>query len=202
MLTVGLTGGIASGKSTVSSKLKDYGALIIDADQIAREVVKKNGSAWREIRDYFGVEVLLPSGEINRKVLGRIVFNNEEARQFLNEVTHPEILRRSENLIELYKKQDKDLVILDAPLLIESGAYTMVEKVWVVYCSKPIQIKRLMTRDGISWGDAVKRIETQMPLDEKLHYADEVINSEGDLEETEAQIKELWRRYLGGRIKS
>jgi dephospho-CoA kinase len=192
LLVIGLTGGIASGKSTVSKKLKEFGATIIDADLIAREVIKKNEPAWQRIKDYFGPGILLPSGEINRKALGNIIFNNAEARTFLNQVTHPEILKRCKDLINYYQGQGRDPIVLDVPLLIESGANAMVEKIWIAYCSKVTQIQRLMTRDGLNYSEALKRIEAQMPLEEKVKFADEVINTEGSLEETENQIKELW----------
>jgi dephospho-CoA kinase len=196
MLVVGLTGGIASGKSTVSKKLVSLGAKLVDADQIAREVVRQGQPAWQEITTYFGRSILLESGEINRKTLAEIVFNNTEARAFLMHVTHPRILTRSAELIEEYR-QDRGtkLIVLDAPLLIESGAHRLVDQIWVVFCSLETQITRLMARDNLSRGQALARIKAQMPLEEKLRYADEVINTEGTKAQTLEQVEKLWLKY-------
>ncbi|WP_227765343.1 dephospho-CoA kinase [Zhaonella formicivorans] len=196
MLVVGLTGGIASGKSTVSKKLVSLGAKLVDADQIAREVVRQGQPAWQEITSHFGQNILLESGEINRKTLAEIVFNNSEARAFLMHVTHPRILNRSAELIEEYR-QDRGtkLIVLDAPLLIESGAHRLVEQIWVVFCSLETQVRRLMARDNLSRGQALARIKAQMPLEEKLRYADEVINTEGTKAQTLEQVEKLWLKY-------
>lgn len=196
MLVVGLTGGIASGKSTVSKKLESLGALIIDADLLAREVTKKGEPAWRKIVDYFGLEVLLPSGEINRKLLGSIVFKDSQARQYLNQVTHPIILERAAEAIKEGKRGKAPLIVLDAALLIESGAYRLVDKVWLVYCSLTTQLERLMTRDNLTYEEALARVNSQMPLEKKLPYAHEVINTEGDLDSTMEQVEQLWKKYV------
>ncbi|HHU32097.1 MAG: dephospho-CoA kinase [Zhaonellaceae bacterium] len=196
MKVIGLTGGIASGKSTVSNKLRELGAVIVDADAISREVVKKDGPVWHKIKEHFGSSVLLPSGEINRKALGNIIFNNSEARNVLNSITHPEIFKRAKEKIKALQKSGSKVIVFDVPLLIESGYHTMVDKIWLVYCSKETQIKRLMTRNGLSREEAISRIESQLPLEEKLRYADEIINTEGSLSETEHQVQKLWFRYF------
>lgn len=196
MSVIGLTGGIASGKSTVSKKLIELGAVIVDADLISREVVNKGEHVWHKIIEYFGQSILLPSGQINRKALANIIFNNEEARLNLNRLTHPEILKRSKERIKYFQEKGKEPIIFDVPLLIESGAYNMVDKIWVVYCTKATQIQRLMARNGLSQAEAIKRVESQMPLEEKLRFADEIINTEGSLSETEARVEELWLKYF------
>jgi len=196
MTVIGLTGGIASGKSTVAKKLKQLGAVIVDADLIAREVVKKEEKVWHKVVEYFGQDILLPSGEIDRGALAKIIFNDDEARCNLNKITHPEILKRAEEQINYWRNMGKSPIIFDVPLLIETGAYNMVDKIWVAYCPKTTQIQRLMERNGLSQEEARSRVESQMPLEEKLRFADEVINTEGSIEETEAQVEELWLRYF------
>lgn len=197
MLVVGLTGGIASGKSTVSNKLRDLGAYVIDADLLAREIVRKGQPAWHKIVDYFGVEVLLPSGEINRKLLGNIVFHNSQARHYLNQVTHPAILAKAAEEIHRVKEAGKaPLIVLDAALLIEAKADKLVDQIWLVYCRLATQLERLMARDNLTYEQAMARISSQMPLEEKLRYAHEVINTEGSLRETMEQVEKLWEKYV------
>lgn len=197
MLVVGLTGGIASGKSTVSHKLRSLGAYVIDADLLAREVVKKGQPAWQKLVDYFGKEILLSSGEINRKLLGDIIFHDSQARQYLNQVTHPAILSKAAEEIRKGKEEGKaPLIVFDAALLIESKAYKLVDKIWLVYCRRETQLKRLMARDKLTYEQALARISAQMPMEEKLRFAHEVINTEESLQKTMEQVEKLWEKYV------
>lgn len=198
MLIVGLTGGYASGKSTVAKMFVELGAVLIDADQLAREVVKPDKQAWFEIVAYFGKGILLENGEIDRKALGEIVFRDNAERERLNAIVHPRVLEEELKAIEEIRKREPDaIVVLSIPLLIESGHYKNCDKIVVVTVDKDTQIIRLMERDGFSREEAIIRISAQMPLSEKVTYADYVIDNRGSREETEVQIKEVFRRLSG-----
>ena len=205
MQVIGLTGGIATGKSTVSAILKEAGAVIIDADRIARQVVKKGLPAHREIVENFGNNVLLSSGEINRSVLGDIIFNDPRKKQLLNNIVHPYV-RKEQNrqLKHIGKKDPNAIVILDIPLLIETQTYRDLSEVIVVYAPEHIQIKRLMQRDGISKADALARVRSQMPIEEKKDRATIVIDNSGTRENTRTQTLEIFQRLkdkLSGKDK-
>lgn len=189
---IGLTGGIASGKSTASNILKELGATIIDADRIARKIVKKGNPALSEIEEYFGKDILLSNGELNRKKLANIVFNNKEDLKKLNEITHPYIYMDVSNEINYHKDIcKKDLIILDAALLIESDLIDLVEEIWLVAVSEEIQLKRLMDRDKISREDAKSRINTQMPLEIKKQYANRIIDNSKDIDYLKLQLGQI-----------
>lgn len=197
MLVVGLTGGIASGKSFVSKRLVELGANIVDADQIAREIVQPGQPAWQEIIAHFGRDIVQASGAIDRKALGEIIFNNPESRSVLEQITHPKILERVNQRIVTYKElAETKLIVVDAPLLIESGAHQKVDSIWLVYCSLEEQVRRLMARDKLQRGQALARINAQMPLQEKLRYAQEVICTDGTPENTIEQVEKLWDKYI------
>ncbi len=195
MLVVGLTGGIATGKSTVSLILENAGAVIIDADRIARKVVKKGRPAYRAIVENFGRAVLLPDGEIDRSVLGDIIFNDPRKKHLLNRIVHPHV-RKEQNrqLKHLKKTSSKTIVILDIPLLIESQIYPDLSEVIVVYAPEHIQIARLMHRDGISEADALARVRSQMPIEEKKDKATIVIDNSGTRENTRKQTLKIFQR--------
>lgn len=185
MLIAGLTGGIASGKSTVSAFLEDAGAVIVDADKIARDVVQKDKPAWLEIVDAFGTSILLPDGEINRILLGDIIFNDPAKKQILNRIIHPEVFTETATrLAEIEKKQPNAVVILDVPLLIESGMDTGLSDIIVVYVPESVQIQRLMTRDALTQAQTLARIRSQMPIEEKKKRATIVIDNSGSRENT------------------
>ncbi|TZE82333.1 dephospho-CoA kinase [Calorimonas adulescens] len=197
MKVIGLTGGIASGKSTVSNILREMGAYVIDADEISREIIKKGSEAWKEIIDYYGNDILLPDGEIDRKKLGNIVFADKEKLDKLNAITHPRIIQRIKEIIDAEKEKGKErAVILDAAILIEMGLQNMVDEVWVVSIDKDKQIKRLIERDKLSYEDAMNRIRMQMPLSEKVKYADYVIDNSKDIGYIRKQISKLWERVI------
>lgn len=194
-LIVGLTGGIATGKSTVSRMLKQRNFPVIDADLISREVVKPGKPAYRKIVSSFGEEVLLSNEEIDRKKLGNIIFSDPAKREELNEIVHPAV--RKEMLLkrdELIKEKEK-LIVLDIPLLFESKLTHMVEKVIVVYTTEVMQLNRLRNRDNISCEDAVNRINSQLSIEKKAEMADEVIDNNGTVKETENQLNDLLRRW-------
>jgi dephospho-CoA kinase len=192
----GLTGSIASGKSTVSNFLKELNVPIVDADVIAKEVVEIGQPAYKKIVEAFGSEILLDSGEINRSFLGSIIFNNKEKRLQLNEIVHPEVRREMKEQADQYIKQGEPIVILDIPLLYEGNSIELVEKVIVVTVSEENQLKRLMNRNGLSKEDALLRIASQIPVKEKAARADYVINNNGDFEDTKRQVKDLLNKII------
>ena len=168
MLIVGLTGSYASGKSTVAKMFVELGIALIDADRIAREVVKPDKQAWLEIVGHFGKGILLKNSEIDRKALGEIVFGSDAERERLNAIVHPRVLDEELRAIEEIKNREPDaIIILSVPLLIESGHYKNCDKIVVVTVDKDTQIKRLMERDGFSREESIRRISAQMPLSEK-----------------------------------
>jgi len=202
MIVAGLTGGVASGKSLVAKELKELGATIIDADLIAREVLCPGETAFDEVVTNFGREVLTTGGEIDRKRLGDIVFNDKEKRELLNNITHPRIRERMmARLAQLKNNKDnsnpaeRPVVILDIPLLFESGLTSKVDCVIVVSADVPTQIKRLMQRDGLTETEALARINSQIPLKEKLKAADYIIDnnvgSTESLKETQLLYEKL-----------
>lgn len=193
MKTIGLTGGIASGKTTVSNTLRELGAIIIDADKIAREVVEKEKPAYVDIVSYFGEEILLENGQLDRKKLGSIVFNNPYYLEKLNQFTHPRIFEAIDKKINYYKQnQSNRVIILDAALLIETDLKNKVDEVWIVVVPEILQIQRLMERDGLSFEEADQRIKSQMSTEKKIPFADRLINNSGDLEELIKQVKKIW----------
>ncbi|XP_060119685.1 dephospho-CoA kinase domain-containing protein [Heteronotia binoei] len=192
MFLVGLTGGIASGKSTAVAVLQELGCAVIDADVIARQVVQPGLSAYQRVVRAFGPEILTESGDIDREALGGIVFSQPEKRQLLNSITHPEILKEMLKQILKYFVLGYRYVILDIPLLFETHTLTRFMKHTVlVYCDPQTQLSRLMRRNGLTQAEAEARIAAQLPLDQKVRMADHVIDNSGSLEATKRQILKL-----------
>lgn len=196
LIVIGLTGGIASGKSTVTALLKEKGAVIIDADKIAREIMSKGEPAWFEVLNYFGDEILNDDrSDIDRKKLASIVFSDKAKLEALNNITHPKIIEEIKKQVEEYKKAGKKIIVIDAALLIEAGLDKIVDEVWVVAANEDIQLQRLMAREkDITKDEAVKRIKSQMPLAEKLKFADRVIDNNSSIEETKNQVDKIWTK--------
>nr|WP_197537058.1 dephospho-CoA kinase [Tepidanaerobacter acetatoxydans] len=195
LTVVGLTGGIASGKSTVSSLLKDKGAAIIDADEIAKEIMSKGKPVWINVVNHFGEQILNDDkSDIDRKKLADIVFSDRIQLEALNSLTHPEILKEIKKQLENYKKAGRKVIVIDAALLLESGLDALVDEVWLVAVDEKTQIKRLIMREkDMAHAQALNRIKSQMPLKEKLKYANRVIDNNAGIEETREQIDEIWR---------
>lgn len=185
-MIIGLTGGIATGKSTASHILSEQGIPVIDADIIAREAVMPGKDAYEKVVAFFGDEVLLSDKTLNRARLGEIIFNNSEKRQKLNEIVHPAVRSEMKNQAELYLSGGNSLVIMDIPLLFESKLTHMVDETWLIYTRPDIQLRRLMERDGYSEEQALSRIKSQMPIDEKKELADVVIENN----DTKAELKQ------------
>lgn len=190
-LVIGLTGGIASGKSTVSNMIKEMAITVIDADVEARLAVEKGEPAYQKIIAEFGDDILLPSGDIDRQKLGSLIFHNAEKRLLLNGIVHPEVRKRMNNQVEAARMREEQIIVLDIPLLFESKLTHMVEKTILVYVDRDIQLKRLMERNDLSLEDAEARIKSQMPLSDKVALADAVINNNGSITESKKQLIEL-----------
>jgi dephospho-CoA kinase len=202
MLLVGLTGGIASGKSTVSAMLAEQGAEVIDADHIARQVVMPGTPAWCKIRDHFGPGVLHPDGQIDRQALADIVFADKTKLVLLNEITHPAIFARIADRLEEHHDQDV-VVVLDAALLIEAGLSDGVDVVIVVHSPQEIQLERLAAK-GMGERDASDRIAAQLAPEKRLARADIVIDNSGSLEKLGRRVDEVWQelqRLLEARVR-
>ena len=192
MLTVGLTGSIAVGKSHVCRVLSEAGLHVLDADQTAREVVAAGTDGLAEIVRNFGKEVLQSDGELDRKKLGAIIFGDPEKRQLLNSIVHPRVISAQNDWIEKLEKSDpKGIAVVDAALIIESGGYKRFDQIIVVWCDPAIQLKRLMLRDGLDESEARQRIASQMPQEEKMRYADHLIETSHGFEATERQTLDL-----------
>ena len=196
MFKIGLTGGIASGKSTVLTYFKDKGIPYIDADIVAREVVELGTEGLKAIVDTFGSNVLHDAGTLNREALGAIVFHNEEKRQLLNSCLKTHIRNRIMELTAQYEQGNTPILIYDIPLLIEGEWYTMMDEVWLVYVNETTQIERLMSRNGFSKEDALARIKSQMRLDDKRSFADVIINNSGTPQALTAQLDTIWSERL------
>ena len=190
---IGLTGGIGSGKSTISAMLKNMGAYVIDEDILSRMIMQKGQKAYEDIIEAFCKSILTRDGEIDRKKLGNIVFKDKSKLKKLNELTHPHIIDMTK--IQIIKaKKSYDIIVVDAPLLIEAGMLDLVDTVWVVYVDKKTQIERVMHRDGITEKETLKRIDSQMCLDEKIKYADFVIDNTVPIEITQNKIKREYEK--------
>lgn len=193
-MNIGLTGGIACGKSTVAAMLVRRGAVLIDADQIAREVVEPGSPVLERVAARFGQAVLLPDGGLHRKKLGEIIFNDASARDDLQNLLHPPIRTIMKERMQRYESERPDrLVVVDVPLLFESKLEWMFTEVMLVYIPRELQLQRLMQRDGITLEQAESRLRAQMPIDDKKALAQIIIDNSGELAETERQLELFWR---------
>ncbi|EOD8639952.1 dephospho-CoA kinase [Staphylococcus aureus] len=188
---IGLTGGIASGKSTVSELLSVFGFKVVDADKAAREAVKKGSKGLAQVREVFGDEAIDENGEMNRRYMGDLVFNHPEKRLELNAIIHPIVRDIMEEEKQEYLKQGYN-VIMDIPLLFENELENTVDEVWVVYTSESIQMDRLMQRNNLSLEDAKARVYSQISIDKKSRMADHVIDNLGD----KLELKQNLERWL------
>ncbi|MDF2902924.1 MAG: coaE [Bacillus sp. (in: firmicutes)] len=195
-LIIGLTGGIASGKSTVTRMLQEQNIPVIDADVEAHLVVEKGEKAYYDIVSYFGKDILMEDGSIDRIKLGSIIFPDKEKRTVLNNIVHPAVRGRMIQKKDQYLALGHNIVVLDIPLLFESKLTYMVDKVVVVYVDEQTQLDRLMARNGFTKEEAMSRISSQLPLNEKRKWADAVIDNNGTPEETEKQLKDILNKWL------
>jgi len=203
MLIVGLTGGVASGKTTVSQILKEEGAYCIDADQIARELVRPHTPAWKRLVRAFGTGILRKDGFIHRKKLADKVFANLRQRKLLNQILHPRIRKEMDRRAkEIGKKDLEAIVVIDAPLLVELGEHRRMDRVIVVTSTQTRQIERLKKRDGISTEEALRMFSSQMPVEDKVKLADFVIRNDGSFRETRKKTREVFEELKKARIRT
>lgn len=204
-LRIGLTGGVASGKSTVAAALRTHGAVVVDADAIAREVVRPGGPAYQAVVDVFGPSVVGPDGALDRRALGARVFGDPAARKRLNALTHPHIRRRmAEEAARLTAAGRAAVIVFDIPLLLDTtdARDLGLDGIVVVYADRDTQLRRLIERDGLAEDQARGRLDAQVPLQEKVKRADWVIDNSGAADATQAQVERLWQalmRQAGGR---
>lgn len=188
MFIIGLTGGIGSGKSTIASWFRDWHIPVIDGDKLAREAVNPGSPVLSILADAFGKEILSEEGTLKRRQLGQIVFQDKAKLSRLNQIMHPAIWHLVESRIKACKDAGEKLAVLDMPLLIEAGWQSRVDSVWVVYVSMEVQISRVMKRDGLKRSQVMAIMQNQIPVEEKLSYADVIINNEGSEENTRRQV--------------
>lgn len=194
MKVIGLTGGIASGKSTVSRLLKDKGAVIIDADEISRKLMKKGSATYKKVIECFGDEILDKDENIKRKELGKLVFSDKKALKVLNDITHPAIIDEIKRNLAILSKNNDKIIVIDAALLLEVGLDSVVDEVWVVLVNEKTQLERLMKRDKmLDKSQAVARIKSQMSLQKRLKYADKIIDNNKNIEYTKRQVDKFWK---------
>lgn len=193
MLKVGLTGGLASGKSFVGQAFVGLGCYLIQADEIGREVMQPGGEAFEPIVREFGQGILAPDGSIDRKRLASIVFDSPERLAALNRLVHPPVIRRQDRMMEEIAARDPGaIVVAEAAVMIEAGAYKRLDKIVLAVCTEEQQVDRAMRRSGLSREEALARIRHQMPLEEKHSFADYVIDTSGTEEETLRQVREVY----------
>lgn len=198
MRVIGLTGGIASGKSTVTEMLRALGAPIVDADLLARQVVEPGSPALAEIAERFGADVITADGTLDRKKLGAVVFEDPDARRDLNRITHPRIAMAGQQAIAAHGANGAKVVIYDAALIVENKLHLGLAGLIVVSLPREVQRRRLMARDQIDEEAAEARIAAQLPLEEKVAVADYVIDNSGTLDETRAQVEKVWAQITTG----
>ncbi|MFJ7363261.1 dephospho-CoA kinase [Peribacillus frigoritolerans] len=188
---IGITGGIASGKSTVSLYLQELGFTIVDADLASRAVVEPGEEAYHQVVKAFGEDILLTDGNIDRVKLGSIIFNDQEKRLLLNGIVHPAVRNWMRVKTEAALSSGEETVFMDIPLLFESKLTFMVDKTLLIYVDEQVQLQRLMNRNGLSEKEALARINSQMPLADKKALADAIIDNNGDINETKRQVKAI-----------
>ncbi|NLN66201.1 MAG: dephospho-CoA kinase [Clostridiaceae bacterium] len=191
MKVIGITGGIGSGKSTAARILKEYGAKVIFADEVAKSITEPNMPAYKRIIEHFGGDILDLQGRIDRRKLGDIVFNDEKELLYLNEITHGIVAEEIGKTLEEYRKAGFELVVVEAIVPIEHGFLDLVDTVWVVVASEDIRIKRIMRRNRFSYDEAIQRIRTQMSEDKYKSIANKIIYNNGTVEDLKTKIRGL-----------
>ncbi len=194
--TIGLTGSVATGKSTVSNMIQHAGIPLVDADIAARKVVEPGTEGLKEIVAYFGEEILLADGTLDRAKLGEIIFKDKEKREKLNEITHPRVKDYMLEARERFFRAGEELVFFDIPLLFESHLESLVDQIVVVWTTPETELKRLMERNNLTKEEALRRIESQMGIDEKARKADFVIDNNESLEKTQKQVYTFIERFV------
>lgn len=193
-LVLGLTGGIATGKSTADEFFKNKNIPIIDSDKVAHNIMNVGKPAWKKVKETFGTDYLNSDQSVNRKKLGKLVFNNEAELKKLNEITHPLIYQEIQEKIKTEKDKNVPLVIVDAPILFETGGQNYCDKTVVITLPPKIQLERLMARNNLSKEDALSRINAQMPLEQKEKLATYVVDNAGTIEELDSKLEQVLKK--------
>ena len=191
---IGLTGGMGSGKSTVSQLLAEFGAVVIDADKVGHEAYQHGTKTWQELVAAFGEQIVAADGSIDRKKLGVIVFGSPEQLARLNRIVHPRMFEMMQERIQQYRQQSVKVVVLDAAILFEANWTPLVEEVWVVVASEAAVVARARARTGLPEEQIRSRLRSQMPVEDKIKRADVVIRNEGTVEDLRKQVEGLWAR--------
>ena len=192
MIVIGLTGGILSGKSTVARMLADLGAAVIDADKVGHDCYRSGTEGWEKVVAEFGKGILGPDNEIDRAKLSAVVFGDDGTLHKLNSIMHPIIRKAVEDRIERFAGQGKEVVVVEAPVFIEAGWNDMVDQLWVASVPEDVAAKRFSERSGLSKAEAERRVKSQLSNQERLKHADRVIDTSGSIEQTNANVQQLW----------
>ncbi len=198
MLIIGLTGGIACGKSTISLTLRELGAVIVDGDVLSRELTAEHGAALPDIRAAFGDGVFHPDGTLNRRALGAVVFADDKARERLDSIMQPLLLTMILRAIEDARQSGASACVLDMPLLYEKNLDRLCDRVWCAYIPRDVQLQRLIERDGFTLAEAESRLRSQLPAEEKAARADVVIDTSGPIQYTKEYVISLYAKEVGG----
>ena len=201
MLVIGLTGGIGTGKSEVSHILQELGAVVIDADRVGHEAYKPRSEIWRAVVHSFGKEILGPSGEIDRKKLGNIIFRDQSARETLNSIMHSKMADIIGEQIDHYRQEGNEVVVVEAALLMEAGWSSLVGEIWVTSSSEEEIVQRLRDRDGLSEEQIRDRIRSQLPFEERATQAYVVVENSGDKGELREKVESLWSSRVKGKVR-
>lgn len=192
-LVIGLTGGIATGKTTVAQMFEQLGARVVSADAVVHELLQPGTEVWRQVVHSFGMGILTADGHIDRKRLADIVFEDPSQRQNLERITHPPVLERLAREADSFRRSGHGVLVLEIPLLVETGSLGLVDKVVVVTAEQEAQLERLESRYGISREAGMRRISSQLPLSQKVKIADWVVSTDSDMESTRKQVESIWR---------
>lgn len=196
MIVIGLTGNIGTGKTTVSQILAKHGAVVIDADKLGHELLKSYTQTWQELVLTFGKSILKPDDEIDRRQLAEIVFNDPKVLARLNQILHPRMYQIAKERIEGWRRQGAKVVVLEAPLLIEASWISLVNQIWVTTAPEAVMVERLKKYKGLDEAQVLSRLHSQLPQEEKVRQADEVINTDCSLAELEAEVAKLWQKIV------
>lgn len=194
MIVIGLTGNIGTGKTTVCQILAKHGAKVVDADRLGHELLRPYTQTWRELVLTFSKSILKPDNEIDRRQLGEVVFNDPKALAKLNQILHPRMYQIAKERIEDWRKQGAKVVVLEAPLLIEAGWTSLVDQIWVTAAPEAVIVERLKKYKGLDEAQVLSRLHSQLPQEEKLSQADEIISTDCSLPELEARVEKLWQK--------
>jgi dephospho-CoA kinase len=201
MIVIGLTGGIGTGKSEVARIFQELGAVLINADQIGHQAYNPHSEIWQEVVKAFGEEILQPSGEIDRKKLGSIVFADPDQLTRLNQIMHPRMARMVARQVQELGEQGADVVVVEAALLFEAGWDSLVGEVWSTESPEDLVIKRLQSRSGLSQEEAKKRIDSQMSAEERKSRSQVVVDNSGDLVDLERVVRSIWDRRVKAKVE-